>query len=329
MAGTDIVISLQGDHYMVESAGGYFKLGTREGRILQKLVNEDDTTRILEEEQITKEQLDQYIDAFKNVGVIGEQKKKRQNILFYRIPLFQADPMFARIVACMKNHKEAVKGTFITSILVILAGCILMGINFGDIYSRSLLHLKSYEYATIYVVFLLTVCMHEMGHGIVCKYNGGKVGTLGFMLIIFSPAMYCDISGVRMIKDKRKQIMASAAGVYVNLFFTGLASIAFAIKPLPLFAAFIILNVTTIVSNLIPVVRLDGYWILSFATGITNLYKNSMKSVNLLFKKCTGKERFMAIYGVITYSVMGIAIVSIAVSAVKTVIWVAQYVFHF
>ena len=281
----NIVISLQGEHYMVEHAGSYFKLGLQEGRILERLSQNEDTAHILKEEKLTEEQLNQYIEAFRKVGVIGQPRKRKNHILFFRIPLFQADTMFTNIVEYINKHRKVAKYLLILSMFISLVGCILMGINYSDIYSSSLLHLELWEYITIYVVFLLTVCLHEMGHGIVCKYNGGKVGTVGLMLILFSPAMYCDISGVRMMHDKKKQIMASAAGIYVNLFFTGLTSIIFVIKPYPLVAAFIVLNVTTIISNSIPVVRLDGYWMLSFATGITNLYKRSLKGVGNLFKK--------------------------------------------
>lgn len=322
----NIVISLQGEYYMVEHAGSYFKLGLQEGRILEKLSKKEETAHILEEEKLTEEQLNQYIEAFRNAGIIGKPRKRKNHILFFRIPLFQADAMFTNIVACINKHKKIAKYLLMLSIVISLVGCILMGIRFADIYSSSLLHLDLWEYITIYVVFLLTVCMHEMGHGIACKYNGGKVGTLGLMLILFSPAMYCDISGVRMMHDKKKQIMASAAGIYVNLFFTGLTSILYVIKPYPLFAAFIVLNVTTIISNSIPVVRLDGYWMLSFATGITNLYKRSLRSVGNLFRKCSKTDKFIAVYGVITYAFLTVALSSAAYSLFQLLKWIANFV---
>ncbi|MDE6433098.1 MAG: M50 family metallopeptidase [Lachnospiraceae bacterium] len=324
MSGLNITIKPCEDGYMVENGGVYFKIGTREGRILEKVVNNEDTSSILEKENITEEQLKQMLDTFREMGVIGRQKKEKNHILFYRIPLFEADRMFSTIVTAIREHKILYKVLFWISVAVVLLGIILMGVYMRDIFNLSVLHLNWMEYVMLYLIFLISVCLHELGHGIVCKYVGGRVGTLGFMLIFFSPAMYCDISGIRMVEDKRKQIMASSAGLYVNLVFMSLGSIAFAIQPRPLFAAFIVMSFTTIISNLIPVIRLDGYWILSFATGITNLYKKSLRGVGKLFTNCSFEERFIAVYGIVTYIFIVIALSSICLSAIGGV----QYVLN-
>lgn len=322
MSELDVAITLQKDGYMVENSGTYYKVGKREGRILERVVNREDTKHILNEEKITEEQLNQLLESFKSMGVIGEQQKKKNHILFYRIPLLEADGMFGGIVDILKKHKVVDKVLLLLSIVVILVGSIFMTIHLGDIFSLSTLQLSWTGYVILYLSFLITICLHEFAHGIACKYVGGKVGTLGFMLIFFSPAMYCDISGIRMVDDKRKQIIASSAGIYVNVFFMAVASIIFAVWPLPIFAAFIIMSFTTIISNLIPVIRLDGYWILSFATGITNLYKKSLKGVGKLFGNYSLQERFIAVYGIITYIFMAVALGSVCVS----VIGVVQYV---
>ncbi len=323
MSELNIAMKLQEDGYMVENCGVYFKVGKREGKILERVVNRENTEHILEEEKITGEQLKQLLESFRNMGVIGKQKKKN-HILFYRIPLFEADAMFGKAAEILKRHKKVGKAVLMLSMLIIVFGCVLMGIHLGEIFNLSVLRLKGIEYVALYLTFLISVCLHEFAHGIVCRYVGGKVGTLGFMLILFSPAMYCDISGIRMVEDKRKQVLASSAGIYVNLFFMAAASILFVIHPRPLFAAFIIMSFTTIISNLIPVIRLDGYWILSFATGITNLYKKSMGGVSNLIKKCSPQERFIAVYGVVTYMFMTVALGSACVSAIGAVNYVVR-----
>lgn len=313
----NISMTRQDDGYMVENAGVYFKIGQREGQILEKLCNKVPVDTILAEEKITQEQLDQFLESLRGMEVIGAQKKRRNNPLFFRIPLFEADAMFTAIVAMIRKHKGLIKVLALLSVFTALTGCVLMGMQLGEIFDRSVLRLSVTEYIVLYVTFLGTVCLHEFAHGTVCKYVGGKVGTLGFMLIFFSPAMYCDISGIRMISDKKKQILASCAGICVNLVFMAMASIAYTIWARPLFAAFIIMSFTTIVSNLIPVIRLDGYWILSFATGITNLYKKSLRGVGKLFGHATRQERFIAAYGVVTYLVIAVALSSVFASAAK------------
>lgn len=319
MSEFNVVVTKHEDCYIVENSGVYYKVGTQEGKILERIVNNESIEEILKKEKITEEQLTELLDGFQRAGVIGKQKKKKNNIFFYRIPLMQADKLFRKIVEVIQRHMFLVKLLLILSITINVLGCIFAGIHFKEIFRLSSLKLDVVEYVIIYIAFLISVCFHEFAHGVVCKYYGGKVGTLGFMLIFFSPAMYCDISGIRVIESKYKKIMASFAGIYVNLFFMSMASLFFAICHRPIWAAFIIMSFTTILSNLIPFIRLDGYWILSFATGITNLYTKSLKGVKKLLMKCSLQERFIAIYGAFTYGFIIMALCSLGISVVQVV----------
>lgn len=326
MEGLDIVIKLQDDGYMVENSGTYFKIGKREGHILERVVNGVDKELIIEEEGITREQFDELFIGLREAGVIGKEEKKRNNILFYKIPIFQADKMFSSVATFLHSNKEIVKILFLILNVFVVGGLALMMINGSEIFSLSTLKMSVFEYVILYLAFFLSVCLHEFAHGTVCRYVGGKVGTVGLMLILFTPAMYCDISGIRMVEDRRKQIAASASGIYVNIIAMSFASIAFAINQRSIFAAFAILSLTTIISNLIPVIRLDGYWILSFATGITNLYKKSLKGVGKLFVKCSIQERLIALYGVVTYLCLIVALGSLGISIISATKYVINLI---
>ena len=58
--------------------------------------------------------------------------------------------------------------------------------------------------------------LHELGHGLTCKRFGGECRELGFMLLIFSPTLYCNVSDIWMVKDKWKRIAVSMAGMWVE-----------------------------------------------------------------------------------------------------------------
>lgn len=319
MGALGIDIMLQEDGYMVENSGTYFKIGKREGHILERVVKGDDKEEIIQDEGITGEDFENLFLGLREAGVIGNEVKRKNNILFYKIPIFQADKIFSTVAGFIHRKKEFMKVILLIVNMIALAGLMLMVKNGGEIFALSSFKMSMMEYFLLYIVFFLSVCLHEFAHGTVCRYVGGKVGTVGLMFIFFSPAMYCDISGIRMVEDRRKQIAASAAGVYVNAIGMAFASIAFAFTNQAIFAAYAILSLTTIISNLIPVIRLDGYWILSFATGITNLYRKSLKGVDKLFKRSSPKERFIAIYGIVTYIFMSIALVSIGITIIGAI----------
>lgn len=192
-----------------------------------------------------------------------------------------------------------------------MVGLLCFVCNLRSIFKLDSVTLPIGQYIILYVLMLLSVILHEFSHGITCKLFGGKVGTMGFILIFFSPAFYCDISGIRMINDKRKQIFTSFAGIYFNIFLVGLSAILYKIIKSPFFASFLLLNLVMILSNIVPLIKLDGYWMLSFATGITNLYSKSIKGINLIWKGKSKKEKFIGWYGIFTIVFAGISILSL------------------
>ena len=61
----------------------------------------------------------------------------------------------------------------------------------------------------------ITKVIHEFGHGLSCKYYGGECHEMGFMLLVFTPCLYCDVSDSWMLPSKWKRMMIGA-GRYVH-----------------------------------------------------------------------------------------------------------------
>lgn len=84
----------------------------------------------------------------------------------------------------------------------------------------------------------------------------------------------------------------------------------------------IILNITSIMFNAIPFIRLDGYWILSFIVDIDNLYKKSLRKIRYIQKenKFQGwKDYFILIYGVLNILVLSYFMITFIVSVVQLI----------
>lgn len=45
-----------------------------------------------------------------------------------------------------------------------------------------------------WITILCVTACHEFAHGLTCKHFGGEVREMGFMLIYFQPAFYCNVS---------------------------------------------------------------------------------------------------------------------------------------
>lgn len=170
-----IDIMLQDDGYMVGNSGTYFKIGKREGRILERVVKGDDKEIIINEESITKSDLEQLFIELQGAGVIGNSIKEKKSLFFYKIPLFQADKLFSLVANFINNKKEIIKKLFFIVNIMAIIGLIFMIKNSREMFLFTSFKMSITEYVLLYVAFFLTVCLHEFAHGTVCRYVGGKV----------------------------------------------------------------------------------------------------------------------------------------------------------
>ncbi len=293
-------ICLFDDYYMVCNEGVYFKLGLKEGRILQKLQSGILKDVIVNEEDVTLNELNYMLKIFEENGIIGE-KKEKHSLLFMKFPLFEVDNKLQSFYDWLKRHKNIRKACCINILFLILIGAFILINNYQDIFKINNLKLPIYQYFIVYVIYFGIIFCHELGHGFACKSFGGKVGKVGIAFIIFNPAMYCDISSVRMFKKKYMQVICSMAGFIANAAFIGFFSIIYLFHRTNIIRIMIVLNTTTILINALPFVRLDGYWILSFSTGVQNLYKKSLikiKKIGIEKEFQNWKDYFVLGYGI-------------------------------
>ena len=132
----------------------------------------------------------------------------------------------------------------------------------------------------LWVALGVSKIVHEFGHGLTCRHFGGECHEMGFLLLVFSPALYCDTTDAWTMPNKWHRIAISAGGIYVELVIASVAtlvwwyteagtahSIAFALMAL--------CSLSTFLVNANPLMRYDGYYILSDLLEIPNLRQKS------------------------------------------------------
>ena len=130
---------------------------------------------------------------------------------------------------------------------------------------------------TLWIVAAVVILIHELGHGYMCKFFGGEVRELGFMLLYFQPAFYCNVSDAWSFPERRARLWVTAAGMWIQLVVAGVAAIAWGILApgtwlsTAAIAAMIIGGVSTILTNANPLLPLDGYFALTDWLEIPNL----------------------------------------------------------
>jgi hypothetical protein len=130
---------------------------------------------------------------------------------------------------------------------------------------------------TLWTVGAVVILIHELGHGYACKYFGGEVRELGFMLIYFQPAFYCNVSDAWSFRDRSARLWVTAAGGWIQFVVASAAAVVWwAAAPGTLIAeialaAMLVGGVTTLFTNANPLLPLDGYFALSDWLEIPNL----------------------------------------------------------
>jgi putative peptide zinc metalloprotease protein len=118
--------------------------------------------------------------------------------------------------------------------------------------------------------------LHELGHAYATKMWGGEVHEVGVMLLVFIPVPYVDASASAAFRQKRRRIVVGAAGIIVELALAAIAMIVW-INASPglgravAFNVILIGSVSTLFFNGNPLLRFDGYYILSDLIEIPNL----------------------------------------------------------
>ncbi|MBS0537872.1 MAG: hypothetical protein JSR47_03905 [Proteobacteria bacterium] len=117
---------------------------------------------------------------------------------------------------------------------------------------------------------------HELGHGFAAKRFGCRVPSMGIAFLVMWPVLWTDTTDAWRLSDRRQRLVIDIAGMATEILIAALASIAWAILPDgPARSAMFVLSsstwLLTLVVNLSPLMRFDGYYIMSDLLDFPNL----------------------------------------------------------
>ncbi|WP_028681503.1 biotin/lipoyl-binding protein [Pseudomonas chlororaphis] len=124
-------------------------------------------------------------------------------------------------------------------------------------------------------LFFAKLC-HEFGHAFMAKRAGCRVQSMGVAFMVLLPMFYTDVSDAWRVNDRRARLLIGAGGVLAELLLASIALLAWSLLPdgPARTAAFILASatwITTLVINLNPFMRFDGYFLLSDFWEVDNL----------------------------------------------------------
>ncbi len=220
------------------------------------------------------------------------------NILYLKIPVFDPD----RILTWMHRYLWWIFTTpfLVLSLLFMLSAAIHVTLHFNTFYAKLPAYHEFFTWNSVLYMWLslgVVKVIHEFGHGLSCKAFKGECHEMGFLFMCLSPALYCNVTDAWTLADKWKRIIISFAGIYVELMIAAAATFIWWYTPAYptvnniALALMVLCSVSTVVFNANPLMRFDGYYILSDWLEIPNLREKANRFLNNLFlSKCLGVE---------------------------------------
>jgi len=220
-----------------------------------------------------------------------------------RQPLFQGDLLWVRFRAFdpdrLLDRLAARLGFFFTPTFVAGAASLILWALVTVLVQRNeiagdLSRLWSFQNLFLAWIAILTVTtLHEFAHGLTCKHFGGHVHEMGFLLIYLQPAFYCNISDAWLFPEKSRRLLVTFAGAFFEMTLWGLATLAWRLTEAGTWvsdAALVVMATSAIkqVFNLNPLIKLDGYYLLSDWLDVPNLRQRSFQYVGARFQRLFG-----------------------------------------
>jgi len=261
--------------------------------------------------RLPSDTLNKFIQRLENLGFLESEITERElarlqyqkrafpgKLLFIKLKGFDPDRLLNRII---KYTRFVFTPHFlILSLFLVFLAIVITISSWGDLGHSFKGIFKVATIFGVWIVIFLVVVLHEFAHGLTCKYFGGEVHEMGFLLLYFQPCFFCNVSDAYLFKEKSKKLWVTFAGAYCQIFVWAVATILWRITALDtglssfLFVV-IITSGITVLFNFNPLIKLDGYYILTDYLEIPNLRGKAFRYISALLKKRFLKQRDLRI----------------------------------
>jgi putative peptide zinc metalloprotease protein len=203
-----------------------------------------------------------------------------QKYLFLRFPLARPDRF---LTATFPYVCFFFTRTFAITLLVALLVGLFLTLRQWDSFTHTFSYLNTANgIAWLVLAMIIAKTAHELGHAYTAKRYGLHIPTMGIALLVFWPVLYTDSSEAWKLNDRMKRLAISAAGISAEFIIAVLALLLWSLFPDgPVRSAIFVIATTswilTLLVNINPFVRFDGYYLLSDYLDIPNLQNRAFE----------------------------------------------------
>lgn len=199
------------------------------------------------------------------------------NPLAIRLPGLDPHPLLDRLGPIVAPLFSL---SFVAVYVVLCALAVLTGLVHADDLGREIRSAASTpnlaDASYLLVAIASAKLFHELAHAVSCRRFGGECRELGLLLLCGIPSLYCDVSSMWVTPERWKRVLVGAAGVAAEVLLAAAALLLWrftmpgTVHTLALYLA-VVCSVATVAVNANPLLRYDGYFVLSDLLGMVNL----------------------------------------------------------
>ena len=170
------------------------------------------------------------------------------------------------------------------AILWLVAGVALAGRS-EEFWADSHQVFSSHNWLLLGLVWVALKIVHEMAHGLCCRFYDGRVTEMGVVFVLFAPMAYVDVTSTWGFRSRWKRMHVAGAGILVELTIAAIAVLCWtqATSPLAkhlLHNIIISASLTTLIFNINPLMRFDGYFLIEDLLDLPNLATTASRWLN-------------------------------------------------
>jgi putative peptide zinc metalloprotease protein len=199
--------------------------------------------------------------------------------LFIKVPLLDPSAWLGQLVHAVRFlwSKWFVAAVF--CFYTWTAGLLL--VNAAEFSTRRIDFFTASNLMLLWLSVIVIKTLHEFGHAMTCRHFGGEVHEMGVCFMLFTPCGYVDASDAWMMRQKRHKLFVTIAGIFTELIIACVAAHFWLVLPDGIgrglaFNAMIVASVNTVLFNINPLMRFDGYYVACDLLEIPNLRAKAM-----------------------------------------------------
>lgn len=215
-------------------------------------------------------------------GVAASGKEPAKSVLFIKLKAFNPDAFLSRWYP--RLHWMFSAPAVVLMSIFMLVGLAVFFANMSQFPFSLMKILSAGDVVSIVASLFIVTTVHEYAHAFACKRYGGSVHEMGFLLLYFQPAFYCNLSDAYLFPKKQQRFVVMFAGIFFQALLWALFAILWrmTIEGHALHRIFYWTSAVcfaTLVFNLNPAIKLDGYYLLADYLQIPNLRQKALRYV--------------------------------------------------